>query len=120
MPSTTTPTATTTTESMDTELCPNFAQPKSSSSNRLSIGYDHEVYLQLTAGEKAAEKTPNQIYMEERARRLTLRAQDPAVSGPQAGPSSIDFECAENQLKQNNNNHNNNTTADGKSKSKSK
>lgn len=50
---------------MDTELRPNFAQPKSSSSsNRLSIGYDHEVYLQLTAGEKAAEKTPNQIYME--------------------------------------------------------
>ncbi|KAL1997746.1 hypothetical protein VTN02DRAFT_901 [Thermoascus thermophilus] len=94
-----------TSQSMDTELRPNFAQPESSSSSsssstRLSIGYDHEVYLQLTAGENAAEKTPNQIYMEERARRLTLRAQDPAVSGPQAGPGPIDFECAQNQLRQ--------------------
>lgn len=97
---------------MDSEelLSPNFAQPKSSSSNRLSIGFDHEVYLELTAGDKAAEKTVNQIYLEERARRLQLRAQDPAVSGPQPGPSPIDFECAEILLKQNNNN------ADGKLK----
>lgn len=55
-----------TSESMDSEelLSPNFAQPKSSSSNRLSIGFDHEVYLELTAGDKAAEKTVNQIYLE--------------------------------------------------------
>lgn len=50
-----------------TDLTANFAQPKSSpAGDRLSIGYDHETYLQLTAGTNAEIKTPNQIYMEVR------------------------------------------------------
>ncbi|EED24532.1 conserved hypothetical protein [Talaromyces stipitatus ATCC 10500] len=79
---------------------PNFAKPpdkdtsfpsptttqtlnnKSSSSS--TIQYDHETYLELLAGQSnLAEKTASQIYEEERARELSLRAQDPAVlSGP--------------------------------------
>lgn len=42
-----------------------FAEPKpSSQDSRLSIEYDHETYLQLIAGDQAAEKTANQIYLE--------------------------------------------------------
>ncbi|KAJ9251042.1 hypothetical protein DTO195F2_7977 [Paecilomyces variotii] len=89
-------TATTTNEQKTTDLTANFAQSKKSptAGNQLSIGYDHETYLQLTAGANAEIKTPNQIYMEERTRRLHLRAQDPAVSDPQSGPSPTDFEYA--------------------------
>jgi hypothetical protein len=34
---------------------------------------------------------------QERARQLQLRSQDPAITGPQADPSSMDFECAQSQ-----------------------
>ncbi|OXV09931.1 hypothetical protein Egran_02306 [Elaphomyces granulatus] len=73
----------------------NFAEQKPSQDSRLSIEYDHETYLQLIAGDRAAEKTANQIYLEERARQLLLRSQDPAISDPQGDPSSTDFECAQ-------------------------
>lgn len=61
-------TATTTNEQKTTDLTANFAQSKKSptAGNQLSIGYDHETYLQLTAGANAEIKTPNQIYMEVR------------------------------------------------------
>jgi len=82
-----------------TNFHPSFADPKpSSQDSRLSIEYDHETYLQLIAGDQAAEKTANQMYLEERARQLLLRSQDPAISGPQADPSSMDFECAQSQM----------------------
>jgi hypothetical protein len=42
----------------------NFAEQKPSQDSRLSIEYDHETYLQLIAGDRAAEKTANQIYLE--------------------------------------------------------
>ncbi|KAF9892000.1 hypothetical protein FE257_002964 [Aspergillus nanangensis] len=76
-------------------LSANFANnPKSKS----TIGYDHEAYLQLTAGrDETVEKTPNQIYQEERARRRTTRALDPAILDPQGDPSPVDFECAESE-----------------------
>jgi hypothetical protein len=37
------------------------------------------------------------LNLQERARLLSLRAQDPAVTDPQCGPSPIDFECAEQE-----------------------
>jgi hypothetical protein len=40
------------------DLSANFANNR-----KFPVGYDHEVYLQLTAG-KDAEKTPNQVYRE--------------------------------------------------------
>ncbi|EAL89499.1 hypothetical protein KXW98_003979 [Aspergillus fumigatus] len=83
------------------QLSANFAgaHTKSHAGNSNAVGYDHETYLQLTAGEKAKEKTPNQVYREERARRRTTRALDPAILEPQGDPSPIDFECAEVQSK---------------------
>ncbi|KAK2785140.1 hypothetical protein FQN52_008626 [Onygenales sp. PD_12] len=64
----------------------------------LPMQYEHEIYLQLTAGDDGIpEKTANQLHLEERSRHLTTRAHDPAVSDPQNSPSSIDFECAEIQ-----------------------
>ncbi|KAH8697767.1 hypothetical protein BGW36DRAFT_174890 [Talaromyces proteolyticus] len=56
----------------------------SSTSSFSTIQYDHETYLELLAGKSSSvEKTASQIYREERARQLSLRAQDPAVlSGP--------------------------------------
>ncbi|OKL60183.1 hypothetical protein UA08_04844 [Talaromyces atroroseus] len=49
-----------------------------------AIQYDHETYLELLAGQSThVEKTASQVYREERARKLSLRAQDPAVlTGP--------------------------------------
>lgn len=83
---------------------PNFAQMgasvRSSQSTqwRIPIQYEHEIYLQLTAGgNKEAEMTANQLYLEERQRRLHSRANDPAVAGPQSTPSPTDFECAATQ-----------------------
>ncbi|KAL4781453.1 hypothetical protein BJX76DRAFT_16590 [Aspergillus varians] len=76
-----------------------------------TVNYDQEVYIQLMAGEegtgrtgtgrgdgsgagtKKKNKTPTQIYREEWVR----RALNPAISDPRGEPSSIDFECAENQ-----------------------
>lgn len=48
------------------QLSANFAgaHTKSHAGNSNAVGYDHETYLQLTAGEKAKEKTPNQVYRE--------------------------------------------------------
>ena len=40
------------------DLSANFANNRKG-----AVGYDHEVYLQLTAG-RNAEKTPNQVYRE--------------------------------------------------------
>jgi hypothetical protein len=37
--------------------------------------------------------------LQERARRRTTRALDPAILDPQGDPSPIDFECAEVQSK---------------------
>ncbi|KAL4896767.1 hypothetical protein BDV59DRAFT_199117 [Aspergillus ambiguus] len=90
---------TTSTTTTHLHLSANFAHnPQSKSPHPSTIGYDHEVYLQLLAGrEGAAQKTPNQIYREERARRRTTRALDPAILDPQGDPSPVDFECAENQ-----------------------
>lgn len=42
------------------DLSANFANNRKG-----AVGYDHEVYLQLTAG-RNAEKTPNQMYREVR------------------------------------------------------
>ncbi|EEH36607.1 hypothetical protein PAAG_07025 [Paracoccidioides lutzii Pb01] len=93
----------------DTEyisFSPNFAyyEPRSASAKchewkRVPMQYDHEIYLQLTAGEDGTiEKTANQVYLEERERLLQSRSQDPAVYDPQQdAPSPIDFECAERQ-----------------------
>jgi len=85
-------------------LWPNFAPmrhtlPSSQSARwRIPIQYEHEIYLQLTAPEnEGVEKTANQLYLEERERRLHSRANDPAVSGPQSTPSPTDFECAETE-----------------------
>lgn len=91
-------------------LSANFAHPNTTSSASFStttttnpkspaaIGYDHEVYLQLMAGQgETIPKTPNQIYREERALRRTTRALDPAILDPQGDPSPVDFECAETQ-----------------------
>ncbi|RJE23663.1 hypothetical protein PHISCL_03999 [Aspergillus sclerotialis] len=85
-------------------LSSNFAAKghiSSPTENHGSIGYDHEIYLQLMAGDsQTAEKTPNQIYREERARHRKSRSLDPAISDPQGDPGPIDFECAEiSQLK---------------------
>ncbi|KKZ62877.1 hypothetical protein EMCG_02722 [[Emmonsia] crescens] len=83
---------------------PNFAHyeppstsPKAYKWQRVPMQYEHEMYLQLTTGDDGIiEKTANQLYLEERRRRLQSRSQDPAVSGPQQNcPSPIDFECAE-------------------------
>ncbi|KLJ08155.1 hypothetical protein EMPG_16393 [Blastomyces silverae] len=83
---------------------PNFAHylalstsPKAHKWQRVPMQYEHEMYLRLTAGDDGIiEKTANQLYLEERQRRLHSRSQDPAVSGPQENcPSPIDFECAE-------------------------
>ncbi|OJD19886.1 hypothetical protein ACJ73_08611 [Blastomyces percursus] len=91
----------------DTEFpyfSPNFAHhepsstsPKAHKWQRVPVQYEHEMYLHLTAGDDGIiEKTANQLYLEERRRRLHSRSQDPAVSGPQQDcPSPIDFECAE-------------------------
>ncbi|GIK03082.1 hypothetical protein Aspvir_007151 [Aspergillus viridinutans] len=108
--STSTSTSTATSKSSTTVTAPtqsalhlsaNFAgaHSKFHAGNPNAVGYDHEIYLQLTAGEKAKEKTPNQVYREERARRRTTRALDPAILDPQGDPSPIDFECAEVQSK---------------------
>ncbi|RHZ74728.1 hypothetical protein CDV55_109105 [Aspergillus turcosus] len=95
-------TATTSTPST-LHLSANFAgahaHSKAQAGNPNAVGYDHEIYLQLTAGEKAKEKTPNQVYREERARRRTTRALDRAILEPQGDPSPVDFECAEFQSK---------------------
>ncbi|EAU36451.1 predicted protein [Aspergillus terreus NIH2624] len=92
----TTATATASTGDTHLHLSANFAHNPQTKSP--PIGYDHEVYLQLLAGrEGAVQKTPNQIYREERARRRTTRALDPAILDPQGDPSPVDFECAENQ-----------------------
>ncbi|PGH09088.1 hypothetical protein GX51_00842 [Blastomyces parvus] len=83
---------------------PNFAHyeppstsPKAHKWQRVPMQYEHEMYLQLTAGDDGTiEKTANQLYLEEQRRRLHSRSQDPAVSGPEHNsPSPIDFECAE-------------------------
>ncbi|EAW10721.1 uncharacterized protein ACLA_051930 [Aspergillus clavatus NRRL 1] len=80
------------------QLSANFAGAHSKSPN--AVGYDHETYFQLTtAGGRSTEKTPNQVYREERVRRRTTRALDRAISDPQGDPSPIDFECAEFQAK---------------------
>ncbi|PGH27355.1 hypothetical protein AJ80_01067 [Polytolypa hystricis UAMH7299] len=97
---------------------PNFAQPSGGRSSytttttttttttasdaswwKIPIQYEHEVYLQLTAGESGhIEKTANQKYLEERALRRAFRAHDPAVSDPQfTTPSPTDFEFAQIQ-----------------------
>ncbi|EAW24852.1 uncharacterized protein NFIA_103400 [Aspergillus fischeri NRRL 181] len=112
MASTSTPTSTSTSTSKSSttvtasapptlHLSANFAgaHSKPHAGNPSAVGYDHEIYLQLTAGEKAKEKTPNQVYREERARRRTTRALDLAILEPQGDPSPIDFECAEVQSK---------------------
>ncbi|KAF7592195.1 hypothetical protein BBP40_000536 [Aspergillus hancockii] len=101
---TTTTTATTTTSTPNTrpkqkihlgetplDLSANFANNR-----KVPVGYDHEVYLQLTAG-KDAEKTPNQVYREERVRQRTTRALDRAILDPQGEPGPVDFECAEHE-----------------------
>ncbi|KAA8649892.1 uncharacterized protein ATNIH1004_002571 [Aspergillus tanneri] len=102
------PTTTTTTKSShksshksDLHLSANFANPSSSKSKPKSflpstIDYDHEVFLQLTAGAGESVKTANQ----ERARRRKSRALDPAISDPQGEPGAIDFEWAEYQGKE--------------------
>lgn len=46
-------------EDNEPPLSANFARSSSS-----MIGYDHEIYLQLTAGGKSSTKTANQIYRE--------------------------------------------------------
>ncbi|EDN10557.1 hypothetical protein I7I51_01395 [Histoplasma capsulatum] len=83
---------------------PNFAQyegpsmsPKAHKWQQVPMQYEHEMYLQLTAGnDGVAEKTASQLYLEERRRRLHSQSQDPAISGPQQNcPSPIDFEAAE-------------------------
>ncbi|RAQ50459.1 hypothetical protein AFGD_002881 [Aspergillus flavus] len=68
------------------DLSANFANNRKG-----AVGYDHEVYLQLTAG-RNAEKTPNQVYRER-----TTRALDPAILDPQGEPGPVDFECAEHE-----------------------
>ncbi|KAE8383541.1 hypothetical protein BDV26DRAFT_287381 [Aspergillus bertholletiae] len=73
------------------DLSANFANNRKG-----AVGYDHEVYLQLTAGSNA-EKTPNQVYREERVRQRTTRALDPAILDPQGEPGPVDFECAEHE-----------------------
>ncbi|KJK62447.1 hypothetical protein P875_00095366 [Aspergillus parasiticus SU-1] len=73
------------------DLSANFANNRKG-----AVGYDHEVYLQLTAG-RNAEKTPNQVYREERVRQRTTRALDPAILDPQGEPGPVDFECAEHE-----------------------
>ncbi|KAB8079191.1 hypothetical protein BDV29DRAFT_152053 [Aspergillus leporis] len=73
------------------DLSANFANNR-----KFPVGYDHEVYLQLTAG-KDAEKTPNQVYREERVRQRTTRALDRAILDPQGEPGPVDFECAEHE-----------------------
>ncbi|EEA20125.1 hypothetical protein TMatcc_000100 [Talaromyces marneffei ATCC 18224] len=75
------PTSALTTTSPTTTQSPTHNANSTSTS---TIQYDHETYLELLAGESNhVEKTANQIYEEERARELSLRAQDPAVlSGP--------------------------------------
>ncbi|PGH07401.1 hypothetical protein AJ79_06303 [Helicocarpus griseus UAMH5409] len=87
-------------------LSPNFAYaepastaPKGRKWQQIPMQYDHEIYLQLTKGvDGVAEKTANQLYLEERQRRLQMRSQDPALYDPQQdSPSPIDFECAELQ-----------------------
>ncbi|OJJ40437.1 hypothetical protein ASPWEDRAFT_33834 [Aspergillus wentii DTO 134E9] len=55
--------------SQSVHLSANFAakqlEPcKSPCENPVSIGYDHEIYLQLVGGGKMTEKTPNQVYLE--------------------------------------------------------
>jgi hypothetical protein len=79
MASTSTSTSTSTSKSSTTatataskssplNLSANFAGAHSHSKvqagNPNAVDYDHEIYLQLTAGEKAKEKTPNQVYRE--------------------------------------------------------
>ncbi|KAE8145328.1 hypothetical protein BDV25DRAFT_144749 [Aspergillus avenaceus] len=103
---TTTTTTTTTTASKRSaksppetplDLSANFANSrKSNFPHPMAVGYDHEVFLQLTAG-KDAEKTPNQVYREERVRQKTTRALDPAILDPQGEPGPVDFECAEHE-----------------------
>ncbi|KAE8351938.1 hypothetical protein BDV28DRAFT_10575 [Aspergillus coremiiformis] len=73
------------------DLSANFANNR-----KMAVGYDHEVYLQLTTG-RNAEKTPNQLYLEERFRQRTTRALDPAILDPQGEPGPVDFECAEHE-----------------------
>ncbi|OJJ49298.1 hypothetical protein ASPZODRAFT_14020 [Penicilliopsis zonata CBS 506.65] len=72
------------------QLSSNFA------TKRLSIGYDHEAYLELTDG-KGEAKTPSQVYAEERNERLKSRAEDPAVFSPKGDPGPTDFECVQNK-----------------------
>ncbi|KAF7116679.1 hypothetical protein CNMCM5793_005171 [Aspergillus hiratsukae] len=97
--SSTTATATASTLHLSANFAGSHAHSKAQAGNPNAVGYDHEIYLQLTAGEKAKEKTPNQVYREERARRRTTRALDRAILEPQGDPSPVDFECAEVQSK---------------------
>ncbi|CRG92342.1 hypothetical protein PISL3812_09399 [Talaromyces islandicus] len=73
-----TPTSASTTSTATTFFSRSPTSPSS------TIQYDHETYLELLAGKsRSVEKTASQIYREERARKLSLRARDPAVlSGP--------------------------------------
>ncbi|KAK2768580.1 hypothetical protein FQN54_000436 [Arachnomyces sp. PD_36] len=76
---------------------PKKTPPATAHRHRISLEDDHEIYLQLMAGEnkEAVEKTANQLQLEERARLLDRRARDPAVTDPEGAPGPVDFECAE-------------------------
>ncbi|QKX55563.1 uncharacterized protein TRUGW13939_02657 [Talaromyces rugulosus] len=81
-----TPTSASTSSSTSTTAAAFFSRTSSISptSPSSTIQYDHETYLELLAGKsRSVEKTASQVYREERARKLSLRARDPAVlSGP--------------------------------------
>ncbi|KAB8236218.1 uncharacterized protein BDW43DRAFT_308484 [Aspergillus alliaceus] len=101
---TSTSTTTTTTPAKKPKTKPQTSQPETpldlsanfANNRKVPVGYDHEVYLQLTAG-RNAEKTQNQVYREERVRQWTTRALDPAILDPQGEPGPVDFECAEHE-----------------------